>query len=198
MKLILISILLVCCITQAAISNPSSILALHTNQSGKLQKDKPALQRSNASRAIQSQQAERLQYRGFLVVINREANGTYELQISKMVRYGDKQINSIYASQYETSVEYQYKFDSASNSIRQDHYLFPANSLTGWANPGDFVTMREFAWKGNFPTKSCKVPMHTSEEFGREYLEGSCFPNRDAAIQFAKRFVNYVLGSRGL
>jgi hypothetical protein len=185
-------------LAEAVFSDESSILALNNNSQGRLTKARPSNQQSSISRSIESQQAEQLQYRSFLVVINRNQSGKYELQVSKTVRYGDKQISSIYASQYQTSVEYEYRYESSSGKIRQDHFLFPANSLTGWANPGDYVTMREFAWKGRFPSQNCSSAVHTSEEFGREYLEASCFPSRDAAIQFAKRFVNYVLGPRGL
>jgi hypothetical protein len=57
--------------------------------------------------------------------------------------------------------------------------------------------MKQFKWGENFPAKNCSTSVFTSEEYGREYLQASCFPNRDAALTFATKFVASISGSRG-
>jgi hypothetical protein len=172
-----------------------SIFAVNSNNGKRLQKTNPGSYMSTLTTAAESQQLERLQYRGYFLLLNRVSN-QYEVQVYKMVRYGNKQVNSIFASQFQASIEYQYSLSGS--SIRQDHFVFPPNSLTGWANPTDFITMREFPWKAQYPSNNCTAQIHSCEEFGREYLEASCFTSRDAAIQFAKKFIDYILGSRGM
>jgi hypothetical protein len=182
-------------LAQFASADIGSIFALHSNNGKRLDKTTPGSYMSTLNTAAESQQLERLQYRGYFLLLNRVSN-QYEVQVYKMVHYGNKNVNSIFASQFQASIEYEYSLSGT--GIRRDHYLFPPNSLTGWANPGDFLTLKEFPWKAPYPSKSCSAQVHTCEEFGREYLEASCFTSRDAAIQFAKKFVDYNLGSRGM
>jgi hypothetical protein len=189
---LLITALLLATVASADIG---SIFAVNTNTGKKLQKTNPGSYMSMLTTAAESQQLERLQYRGYFLLLNRVSN-QYEVQVYKMVRYGNKQVNSIFASQFQASIEYQYSYNGS--AIRQDHFVFPPNSLTGWANPGDYVTMKEFPWKAAYPSKTCTAQIHSCEEFGREYLEASCFTNRDAAIQFGQKFIDYILGSRGM
>lgn len=172
-----------------------SIFAVNSNNAKRLQKTNPHSYMSTLNTAAESQQLERMQYRGYFLLLNRVSN-QYEVQVYKMVRYGNKQVNSIFASQFQASIEYEYSYNGS--AIRQDHFLFPPNSLTGWANPGDYVTMKEFPWKAAYPSQNCTAQIHSSEEFGREYLEAACFTNRDSAIQFGKKFIDYILGSRGM
>lgn len=190
--ILLISALL---LAQVASADIGSIFAVNSTNGKRIQKTNPGSYMSTLNTAAESQQLERLQYRGYFVLLNRVSN-QYEVQVYKMVRYGNKQVNSIFASQFQASIEYEYSLNGS--AIRQDHFLFPPNSLTGWANAGDFITMNEFPWKSAYPSKSCTSQVHSCEEFGREYLEASCFTNRDAAIQFAKKFIDYILGSRGM
>lgn len=189
---LLISALL---LAQVASADIGSIFAINSNNGKRLQKTNPHSYMSTLNTAAESQQLERLQYRGYFLLLNRVSN-QYEVQVYKMVRYGNKQVNSIFASQFQASIEYEYSLNGS--SIRQDHFLFPPNSLTGWATPGDYLTMKEFPWNLPYPSKTCSAQVHSCEEFGREYLEASCFTNRDAAIQFAKKFIDYILGSRGM
>ena len=189
---LLISALL---LAQIASADIGSIFAINSNNGKRLQKTNPHSYMSTLNTAAESQQLERLQYRGYFLLLNRVSN-QYEVQVYKMVRYGNKQVNSIFASQFQASVEYEYSLNGT--AIRQDHFLFPPNSLTGWANPGDYLTMKEFPWNAPYPSKTCSAQVHSCEEFGREYLEASCFTNRDTAIQFAKKFIDYILGSRGM
>jgi hypothetical protein len=180
---------------QIASADLGSIYAINSSNGKRLQKINPGSYMSTLNTAAESQQLERLQYRGYFLLLNRVSN-QYEVQVYKMVRYGNKQVNSIFASQFQASIEYEYS--SNGTGIRQDHFLFPPNSLTGWANPGDFITMKEFPWKAAYPSKTCSSQIHSSEEFGREYFEASCFTSRDAAIQFAQKFIDYILGNRGM
>lgn len=190
-------VLLITALFMASVASADigSIFALSSNSGKRLQKTNPGSYMSTLTAASESQQLERLQYRGYFLLLNRVSN-QYEVQVYKMVRYGNKQVNSIFASQFQSSIEYEYSYNGS--AIRQDHFLFPPNSLTGWANPSDFITMKEFPWKAAYPSKSCTSQIHSSEEFGREYLEASCFTNRDTAIQFAQKFIDYILGSRGM
>lgn len=178
-----------------ASADTGSIFAVNSNTGKRIQKTNPNSYMSTLTAAAESQQLERMQYRGYFLLLNSVSN-QYEVQVYKMVRYGNKQVNSIFASQFQASIEYEYSYNGS--GIRQDHFVFPPNSLTGWANPGDYVTMKEFPWKAEYPSKSCTAQIHSCEEFGREYLEASCFINRDAAIQFGKKFIDYILGSRGM
>jgi hypothetical protein len=182
--------------------------ALVWAQVGFSQESISALQLKTKSRAVKTiprvyaadtntEQVEKLQYRNYFVLLNRTSNG-YELQVYKLVRYGNKQVNSIFASQFQSSVEYAYSYEASGDRIRRDHFLYPPDSLTGWANPTDYVTMKEFVWKEPFPAKNCSRNVYTSEEFNREYLEAACFKDRDSALRFGKKFVDYVLGSRGM
>jgi hypothetical protein len=188
-------IVLIMALLVAPVASADSIFAVNSNSGKRLQKTNPGSYMSTLNSAAESQQLERLQYRGYFVLLNQVSN-QYEVQVYKMVRYGNKQVNSIFASQFQSSIEYEYSYNGS--AIRQDHFVFPPNSLTGWANPTDYVTMKEFPWKAAYPSKNCSEQIHSSEEFGREYLEASCFTSRDAAIQFAKKFIDYILGSRGM
>ena len=105
---------------------------------------------------------------------------------------------SIFASVFKAGIEYSYSYDSRNGEIRQNHYICPPDSLTCWSNPGDYASMKEFSWKESFPAKSCPQSVFTSEEYGREYVQASCFPNRDAALNFAQEFIKYVSGTRGM
>lgn len=175
-----------------------SIFALQLKSRSRVVKTIPSSYQSSISYALGSQQIEKLQYRTYYILLNHLSNGQYELQVYKLVRYGNKQINSIFASQFESSIEYAYTYDTAGDRIRRDHYVYPPDSLTGWSNPTDYVTSKEFVWKEQFPAKTCDRGVYTSEQFGREYLEASCFRDRDTALRFGKKFVDYVLGSRGM
>jgi hypothetical protein len=192
MVLLLATLLL----AQVASADIGSIFALHSNNGKRLDKTNPGSYTLTLNTAAESQQLERLQYRGYFLLLNHVSN-QYEVQVYKTVHYGNKNVNSIFASQFQASIEYEYSLNG-SGGIRREHYLFPPNSLTGWANPGDFMTFKEFPWKASYPSKTCSAQVHSCEEFGREYLEASCFTNRDAAIEFAKKFIDYILGSRGM
>jgi len=191
---LILSILL---LPQFASSDIGSIFALESNNGKRLIKTNPSSYMSTLNYATEAQQLERLQYRGYFLLLNRVSN-QYEVQVYRTVRYGNKQVNSIFASQFQASIEYAYSYDPSGDRIRREHYLFPPNSLTGWANPNDYLTIKEFPWNSLYPSKACKTQVHSSEEYGREYLEASCFTSRDAALQFAKKFVDYILGSRGM
>jgi hypothetical protein len=146
------------------------------------------------SRSQQSQ-AEQLKQGKFTIVLNPVSNG-YEVQVYRMVAYGNKRVNSIFASLYRSSIEYTYSYDAQSKEIRQYHFMCPPNSLTCWADPSDYSILSVFDWQENFPSKNCSTSVFTSEEYGREYLEASCFPNRDAALTFATKFIGYANRNR--
>jgi hypothetical protein len=179
-------------------SDQGSIFAVQSKSKSRVVKTMPSSYDSNINFAVQAQQLERIQYRTYFIVLNRLTNGQYELQVYRLVRYGNKQVNSIFASQFESSVEYSYTYEASGDRIRRDHYLYPPDSLTGWANPTDYITSKEFVWKEQFPSKACQRGVYTSEQFGREYLEASCFRDRDTALRFGKKFVDYMLGNRGM
>jgi hypothetical protein len=134
----------------------------------------------------------------FTVLLNPLTNGQYELQIYRMVPIGNRRVMSTFSSVFKAGVEYSYEFDASNGSIKQHHYICPPDSLTCWSNPGDFASMSRFNWNETFPAKNCSQPVFTSEEYGREYLQASCFPNRDSALAFAQSFIQYVTGRRGL
>jgi hypothetical protein len=142
-------------------------------------------------------QSEQLAQGKFTIVLNPLSNGQYEVQAYRMVKFGKKRVMSTFASLYQAGIEYSYSYDSQSNEIKQYHFLCPPNSLTCWADPGDYASMKLFNWGENFPAKNCSVGVFTSEEYGREYLQASCFPNRDAALTFATKFVSSISGKRG-
>jgi hypothetical protein len=174
----------------------STILVVRTIGATRLHKAQPKDVPSISSQTSAMSGLEQIEYRGYFINL-QPSDKNYNLQIYTTIAYGNYRVNSIYASQFQSSIEYAYTYDAAKHEIRQDHFLFPANSLTGWANPDDYVLMRQFDWKERFPT-NCDSSIYTSEEFGREYLEASCFQDRDAAVRFAKRFINYAVGRRGL
>ncbi len=178
-------------------SYEGSIFAVQNKSKSRVVKTIPSSYDSNINFAINAQQVERLQYKNYFILLNQVSNG-YELQVYRLVRYGTKQVNSIFASQFESSVEYSYSYEASGDRIRRDHFLYPPDSLTGWANPTDYITTKEFVWKEQFPSKTCGRGVYTSEQYGREYLEASCFKDRDTALRFGKKFVDYVLGSRGM
>lgn len=177
-----------------------SILAAHVNTPGKMEKSRNASYSAIIQTGLDAQTLENLTYRGFTVLLNALTDGTYEVQAYKMVQYGNRRVNSIFSSVYKSSVEYGYTFDSNQQRIVQYHFLFPPNSLTGWADPGDSVSMQHFDWGELFPTRNCSLhtPVHTLEETGREYLEAACLPDRDTALRFAQKFIDYMQGPRGL
>ena len=180
-------------------ADSTSILTVHQSSVSRIKKDNPQNPEfMNRQQAVASSgQMEDIQYRGYLIKLNRNRT-MYEVQVSNLVRYGNLEVNSIYASQFQSSIEYSYSIDGQSGRIRQDHFLFPAGSLTGWGNPDEYVIMARFDWKEKFPTtKNCQLAVYTSEEFGREYLEASCFQDHDSALNFAKKFINYV-STRGM
>jgi hypothetical protein len=158
------------------------------------------MQISEYSAIVRSQQMEQMIYRNFKVILNSMSDGTFEIQAYRMVNYGNRQISSIYSSIYKSSVEYAYKYDPSRQKIIQYHFLFPPNSLTGWANPGQYAGMDKFDWGEKFPARSCSQssPIHTLEETGREYLEAACIPDRETALRFARSFIDYMLGNRGM
>ena len=148
--------------------------------------------------AQQVQSIEQLQQGKFIIILNPLNNGQYELQVYRMVKYGKKRVISTFASVYKTGIEYSYSYDPQTQEIQQFHFICPPNSLTCWANPEDYAGLKEFAWKEKFPSKNCSFSVFTSEEYGREYVQASCFPDRDAALLFAQKFIAYVTGPRGL
>jgi hypothetical protein len=192
-------LLLLVLLTSISASAEESILALHRDQRGQLVKAAANVKqyRAQLARGIEGQQIETLEYRGFTLHLNRY-RGAYELQASRTVQYGDVRISSIFSSQYQASIDYIYTYDPKTKEIRQDHFIFPPNSLTGWANPENFMLLKHFDWREKYPASNCQVPVYTSEEYGREYLEASCFPTRDRALRFAKRFIDYARGRRSL
>ena len=182
-------------------ASSDSILNIRKNEKGNLVKgDSNTARNYYATEIAQkaSGQIEQIQYRGYVINLHPTGNGEYELQIYTAVRYGQKVVNSIFTSQFQSTIDYSYSYDKQNNAIRQDHFIFPANSLTGWANAEDFVLMKRFDWQEKFPSTHCDRPISTNEEYGREYLEASCLPGRDAALRFAQKFINYVLSNRGL
>ena len=147
--------------------------------------------------SLRSQATEQLAQGKFTIVLNPLSNGQYEVQVYRMVKFGKKRVMSTFASLYQAGIEYSYSYDAQSQEIKQYHFLCPPNSLTCWADPTDYESMKQFKWGENYPAKNCSLSVFTSEEYGREYLQASCFPNRDAALGFATKFVDNISGSRG-
>jgi hypothetical protein len=143
-----------------------------------------------------SQSVETLKQGKFTIVLNPLSNGQYELQVYKIVLFGKKRVMSTFASLYTSGIEYTYSFDTQSERIKQNHFICPPNSLTCWADPSDYAILNQFEWQENFPSKNCSMPVFTSEEYGREYLQASCFASRDAALTFATNFVTYANRNR--
>jgi hypothetical protein len=141
---------------------------------------------------------EQLREGKFTLLLNAMSNGQYEIQVYRMVPVGKKRIVSTFYSVFRASVEYSYEYDAKNGSIKQHHYICPPDSLTCWANPGDYANMNQFSWKESFPASNCAQPVFTSEEYGREYLQASCFSTRDAALTFAQKFIQYITGPRGM
>ena len=150
------------------------------------------------SRIDQQATMEQLQQGKFTIVLNPLSSGQYELQVYRMVKFGKKRVVSTFASVYKTGIEYSYSYDAQHQEIQQFHFICPPNSLTCWANPQDYSSLKEFVWEEKFPSNNCSLSVFTSEEYGREYVQASCFPNRDAALLFAQKFIDYVTGNRGL
>jgi hypothetical protein len=142
------------------------------------------------------QSVETLRLGKFTVLLNPLSNGQYELQVHRVVTYGKRRVISTFASLYQSGVEYSYSYDAQSQKIKQFHFICPPNSLTCWAEPSDYAIFNEFDWQQNFPSKNCPMPVFTSEEYGREYLQASCFASRDAALTFATNFVTYANRNR--
>lgn len=175
-----------------------TILAVQVNSPGRMQK---SINNAASVRAgIESRSLEALKYRNFTILLNPVSNNTYEVQVYRMVSYGSHQVSSVFSSVYKSSIEYGYRFDQQNQRIVQYHFVFPPNSLTGWANPRDFAAMQQFDWGEKFPIRNCSLdtPIHTLEESGREYMEAACMPDRDTALRFARSFVDYMLGNRGM
>lgn len=186
--------------SQVSAAPTQSILVSRTVSPGKVQK----VPGNEFSRQIQSginaMSVEQLRYRGFTILLNPMSNGSYEVQASRQVLFGGRRVSSIFSSMYESSVEYGYEYDSSRRRIIQYHFLFPPNSLTGWANPDEVAAFQKFEWGEPYPIRNCgqNEPIHTLEEAGREYLEASCMPDRDTALRFARNFIDYMLSNRGL
>jgi hypothetical protein len=198
---ILISMLAISLLGLAAVAESShSILAVHPNGKGQIEKAGGNIHSylARVETAVQGQTVELLAYRQFTILLNPLSNGQYELQVYKWVLYGSRRVNSTFSSVFSASVEYSYTYDASTQSIVQDHFVFPPNSLTGWANPDDYATLRHLPWGENLPSRTCSTPVFSLEEFGREYLQAACFQNRDLALRFARKFIDYVSGSRGL
>ena len=177
-----------------------SILVARANGPGKMLKvSEPSYQAELRSQAV-SGGLESLSYRGFTILLNPVSDGSYELQVSRTVVYGNRRVSSVFSSIYRSSIEYGYGYDSNRREIVQHRFLFPPNSLTGWANPGDFAAMSKFDWGEAYPIRNCtqSTPIHSLEEAGREYLEAACMPDRDTALRFGREFVDYMLSDRGL
>ena len=148
------------------------------------------------ARLAQAQAGEVLKQGKFTIVLNALSNGQYEVQVFKMVLFGKKRVQSTFASLYQSGIEYSYSYDAQSQEIKQYHFICPPNSLTCWSNPQDYAILQQFDWQEKFPAKNCGQSVFTSEEYGREYLQASCFPNRDTALAFAQKFISYVSQSR--
>jgi hypothetical protein len=148
------------------------------------------------ARTAQAQTGEHLQQGKFTIILTGLANGQYEVQVYRMVPFGKKRVQSTFASLYQSGIEYSYRYDAQSQSIKQYHFICPPNSLTCWSNPKDYAIFQEFDWQEQFPSKNCSQSVFTSEEYGREYLQASCFSNRDAALGFAQKFIGYVSRNR--
>jgi hypothetical protein len=148
------------------------------------------------ARAAQS--AEQIKQGKFTIIINPLSNGQFEIQVYRMVSVGKKKVMSTFASLYRAGIEYSYAYDSKAQEIRQYHFVCPPNSLTCWANPEDYEILQQFKWGEKFPSKNCSTSVFTSEEYGREYLQATCFSSRDAALVFAQKFIEFVTGNRGL
>lgn len=177
-----------------------SILSIRVNGPARIQKIRANEHETSIRSGIESQAVESLNYRNFTILLNAVSNNSYEVQVYRVVNYGTHHVSSVYSSIYKSSVEYGYGLDKDGQHIVQYHFLFPPNSLTGWANPQDVAGMLEFNWGEKFPARNCSIqtPIHTLEESGREYLEAACMPDRDTALRFARHFVDYMLGDRGL
>lgn len=177
-----------------------SILSLQRTEGSRLTKARRATDSylTEVQSKVQAGNVEQLTYGKFIILLNQLSNGNWELQVYRIVTYGDRQIKSMFSSQYQASIEYGYTLDPKTQQITQHHYLFPPNSLTGWANPSDAAFMKRFPWKEKFPSQNCSATFFTLEEYGREYLEATCFPDRDTALRFATKFANYVSGARGM
>lgn len=177
-----------------------SILAIRESGPGKFTKagGNPGAYTQRVRSSVQG--LESMQYRNFTILLNGLSDGTYEVQASRIVAYGTHRVNSIFSSLYKSSIEFAYKYDPAQNRILQYHFLFPPNSLTGWANLKDYLMIEKLDWNESFPSDSCYTewPVHSLEEAGREYVEAGCLPDRDTALRFAQRFIDYMAGGRGL
>lgn len=194
---ILIGVLAISLLGLAAVAESNdSILVIHPN--GKNHAQKAGGHLDGIETGIQGQSIERMTYRQFTILLNPLSNGEYELLAYRWVVYGSRRVNSTFSSVFKSSVEYSYAYDPSAQAIVQYHFLFPPNSLTGWATPGDYAIIKQLAWGENLPSKTCSTPVYTLEEFGREYLQAGCFQERDSALRFAKKFIDYVWGARGL
>jgi hypothetical protein len=142
------------------------------------------------------QGVEQLKQGKFTIVLNPGSNGQYELQVYRMVLIGKKKVMSLFSSLYKSGIEYSYSYDAGRQEIQQYHFICPPNSLTCWSDPQDYEILKKFKWNEDFPAKNCQLSVFTSEEYGREYVQASCFPGRDAAISFAQNFIQYVSGDR--
>jgi hypothetical protein len=192
---LLVVIILVCGMNLQAQSSTAAIRELSGSRIEKANGDVSSYLNRLAS---MSASVEQLTQGKFTILLNPVGNGQYELQVYRMVAIGNKRVMSIFTSVFKAGIEYSYSFDSRSGEIRQHHYICPPDSLTCWSNPGDYASMKEFSWKEAFPAKTCTQSVFTSEEYGREYVQASCFPNRDSALNFAQEFIKYVGGTRGM
>ena len=192
---IVLGILIVILSSFSLYAQEGSIAAVRLKSATKMEKADGNVQ-NYLARTSQIQSAEQIQQGKFTIVLNPLANGQWETQVTRTVAFGTKRVNSIFASLYSSGIEYTYSYHSGTNQIRQFHYICPPNSLTCWSNPTDYAIFSQFDWGENFPSKNCDLSVFTSEEYGREYLQASCFASRDAALQFATRFVSYTKRNR--
>jgi hypothetical protein len=195
---ILPAILVVLFIAIPLYGQSDSISAIRMVSKSKMQKANGDLPAYLNRIGQQAQSMEQLQQGKFIIILNPLGNGQYELQVYRMVKFGKKRVVSTFASVYKTGIEYSYSYDAQTREIQQFHFICPANSLTCWADPQDYASFKQFIWEEKFPSNSCSLSVFTSEEYGREYVQASCFPNRDAALLFAIKFIDYVTGARGL
>ena len=197
-KSTILPVILIILLSAPLYGQSNSLSAIRMVNKSKLQKANGDLSGYLTRMSQQGQSIEQLQQGRFTIVLNPLSNGQYELQVYRMVKFGKKRVISTFASVYETGIEYSYSYDAQTHEIQQFHFICPPNSLTCWADPQDYSSLKEFVWEEKFPSDKCTLSVFTSEEYGREYVQASCFPNRDAALLFAQKFIDYVTGPRGL
>jgi len=189
------ALMLVCFVISA---HAASTLAVRTMGGSRIQKADGNVASYLNRLASQGAGIEQLQQGKYTILLSSSSAGQYDVQVYRIVAVGKKRVMSTFLSVFRAGIEYSYRYDSSSGDIKQHHYICPPDSLTCWANPGDYASMKQFSWQENYPGKNCSQSVFTSEEYGREYLQASCFGSRDAALSFAQKFIQYVTGPRGM